>query len=51
MGTENAKNAIEHYSEVLKAEYERLQRQLARIDELTLEIETRQAEDRIRAAK
>ena len=41
----------EFYSEILQAEQERQQRQLARIDELAMEIETRQAEDRIRAAK
>ena len=41
----------EFYSEILQAEYERQQRQLARIDELTVEIEAEQAEDRIRAAK
>ena len=41
----------EFYSEVLQAEYDRQQRQLARIDELAMEIEAEQAEDRIRAAK
>ena len=41
----------EFYSEIFQAEYERQQRQLARIDELTVEIEAEQAEDRIRAAK
>ena len=41
----------EFYSEILQAEQERQQRQLARIDELAMEVEAEQAEDRIRAAK
>ena len=41
----------EFYSDILQAEQERQQRQLARIDELAMEIEAEQAEDRIRAAK
>ena len=35
----------EFYSEILQAEYERQQRQLARIDELALEIEAEQRMD------
>ena len=50
-----SQDTLNHYhefcSDILQAEYERQQRQLARIDELTVEIEAEQAEDRIRAAK
>ena len=43
----------EIYSDILQAEYDKQQRQLARIDELTLEVEAEQRMDaeRSRAAK